>query len=84
LRGIKLSNLFDFTEDNFESEVLASTIPVIVEFGATWCGPCQKQLPILEKLADESGDIKVGKVDVDQSRNLANKYAVRSVPTIMV
>lgn len=79
-----MSNLFDFTEDNFESEVLASTIPVIVEFGATWCGPCQKQLPILEKLADESGDIKVGKVDVDQSRNLANKYAVRSVPTIMV
>lgn len=73
------------TNDNFASEVLSSDIPVLVDFWATWCGPCRMIAPIVEEIADEyDGKIKVGKVDVDENEDLAMEYGVMSIPTLMV
>ena len=73
------------TENNFEEEVLKSEIPVLVDFWATWCGPCRMLAPTIEKIAKEqSGAIKVGKVDVDEEPELAAKYGIASIPTLMV
>ncbi|MRG92525.1 thioredoxin [Polyangium spumosum] len=78
-------NVLTFNEVNFESEVLKSDVPVLVDFTATWCGPCKALAPIVDKVADEfEGKVRVGKLDIDESPNLAAKYAVRSVPTVMV
>ncbi len=78
-------NIHAFNDGNFESEVLKSDLPVLVDFTATWCGPCKALAPIVEKLADEfEGKIKVGKCDTDESKQVAMKYGVRSVPTVMV
>ncbi len=78
-------NVHAFNESNFESEVLKSDVPVLVDFTATWCGPCKALAPIVEKIADEfPGKIKVGKLDIDDSPNVTAKYGVRSVPTVMV
>lgn len=78
-------NVHVFTQDNFETEVLKSDVPVLVDFTATWCGPCKALAPIVEKVADEfEGKIKVGKLDIDASPELTRKYGVRSVPTVLV
>jgi thioredoxin 1 len=78
-------NVQVFNEQNFEAEVLKSDVPVLVDFTATWCGPCKALAPIVEKLADDyQGKVKVGKLDIDESPELARKYGVRSVPTVMV
>jgi len=78
-------NVQSFNQNNFESEVLKSDVPVLVDFTATWCGPCKALAPIVEKIADEfQGKVKVGKLDIDESQALAAKYGVRSVPTVMV
>jgi thioredoxin 1 len=78
-------NIRDFTHENFDSEVLQSDLPVLVDFTATWCGPCKQLAPIVEKIAEEfEGKIKVGKLDIDASRPVAEKYRIRSVPTVMV
>lgn len=73
-----------FTDANFESEALKSDIPVIVDFWATWCGPCRMIAPIIEQLAGEfDGKVKVGKLDVDENQQTAIKYGVRSIPTVL-
>ncbi len=73
-----------FTDDNFESEVLKSDKPVIIDFWAAWCGPCKMIAPIIEELADEyDGKVKVGKLDVDENNQTAIKYGVRSIPTVL-
>ena len=73
------------TNENFENEVLNSEIPVLVDFFATWCGPCQLIAPIIEDIAKEyEGKAKVGKVDVDEAQALAIKYGVSSIPTLIV
>ncbi len=78
-------NIHHFTTSNFDSEVLSSDVPVLVDFTATWCGPCKMLAPIVEKLADEfEGKVKVGKLDIDESKDIARKYGIRSVPTVMV
>ena len=78
-------NILEITDANFESEVLKSQVPVLVDFTATWCGPCKVLAPVVEKLADEfPGKYKICKVDVDDAQGVANKYGVRSVPTVMV
>ncbi len=68
------------TNDNFEAEVLKSDKPVLVDFYADWCGPCQMVGPILEELAKEREDIKIGKINVDEEGELALKYRVSSIP----
>jgi thioredoxin 1 len=74
-----------FNDDNFDQEVLKSDVPVIVDFTATWCGPCKALAPIIEQLANElDGKARVGKLDVDDAPATAGKYGVRGVPTIMV
>ena len=78
-------NVVMFTESNFEAEVLKSTVPVLVDFTATWCGPCRALAPIVDQVADEYvGRAKVGKVDIDECPGIAAKYSIRSVPTVMV
>lgn len=73
------------TEENFEQEVLKSDIPVLVDFWATWCGPCRMLAPTIAELAEElNGKVKVGKVDVDEQPGLAAKFGVSSIPTLFV
>jgi thioredoxin 1 len=73
------------SDDNFETEVLKSDKPVLIDFWATWCGPCRAIAPIVEELALEyNGKIKFGKLDVDDNQDTAIKYGVRSIPTILV
>lgn len=69
---------------NFEQEVLKSEKPVLLDFFATWCGPCKMLSPTLDQIAQERSDIKVCKVDVDQEPELAARYSVMSIPTLMV
>ena len=72
------------TTDNFEEEVLKSEVPVLIDFWATWCGPCQMQGPVVEQAAEELKDIKVGKVNVDEEGALAQQFRVMSIPTLIV
>ena len=73
------------TEQNFEEEVLKSEIPVLVDFWATWCGPCRMVAPIVAQIAEEQeGVVKVGKVDVDEQPGLAARFGVMSIPTLIV
>ena len=73
------------TKDNFQKEVLESDIPVMVDFWATWCGPCQMLAPTVAEIAEENeGKIKVGKVNVDEQPELAMKFGIMSIPTIIV
>lgn len=73
------------TKDNFESEVLTSEIPVILDFWATWCGPCKMIAPNLEEIAEENeGRLKVGKVNVDEQPELAASFNISSIPTLIV
>lgn len=72
-------------QNDFEAEVIKSELPVLVDFYAQWCGPCQMAAPILEKLAQEyAGRVKIVKVDVDQNRELVQQYQVMSIPTVVV
>ena len=76
---------FIITKENFEAEVLNSTKPCLVDFWATWCGPCKMIAPIIEELAEEYADtVKVCKINVDDEPELAIKYKVSSIPTVML
>lgn len=79
------ANVLEFNDANFENDVLKSDKPVLVDFTATWCGPCKQLAPIVDKIADDhQGRLKVGKLDIDASPNIARKYGIRSVPTVIV
>jgi thioredoxin 1 len=78
-------NVIELTDDNFDTEVTNSPIPVLVDFTATWCGPCKMLAPIVEKIADENvGKYKVAKLDIDDAPKVTQRFGVRSVPTILV
>ena len=72
------------TKDNFEDQVLQSDKPVLLDFWASWCGPCRMVSPIIDEIAAEKGDIKVGKVNVDEQPELAGAFQVMSIPTLVV
>ena len=78
-------NLFEFTDDNFDTEVLKSNLPVLVDFWAEWCGPCKMIAPIVEEIAgDYAGKVKVGKVNVDFNNQVAMEYGIRGIPALLV
>lgn len=80
-----MANTLEIAGTNFDTEVLQSNVPVLLDFSATWCGPCQKIAPLIDELAGEyDGRAKVAKVDVDNNQELATKYGVMSVPTLMI
>ena len=76
---------FKFTDKNFQEEALESSIPVVVDFYADWCGPCKMMSPVIDELAvDYEGRVKIGKVNTDENRGVASKYNVMSIPTIIL
>jgi thioredoxin 1 len=78
-------NVKSANDINFDAEVLKADKPVLVDFTATWCGPCKMLSPIVDKLADEfEGTYKVVKVDIDEAQEIAQRFGIRSVPTVMV
>ena len=77
-------SVLNITLENFEQEVMKSDKPVLLDFWATWCGPCRMVSPVIDEIAEERSDIKVGKINVDEQMELAAKYGVMSIPTLMV
>lgn len=79
------TNVQEFTDANFEAEVLKSATPVLVDFWAEWCMPCRMLTPTIEQVAaDFAGKVKVGKVDTDSQRNVAMKFGISAIPTIIL
>ena len=74
----------NINKNNFENEVLNSDKTVLLDFWASWCAPCRRVVPIVEEIADERMDIKVGKINVDEEPELANKFSIMSIPTLVV
>ena len=78
-------NTVEITDDNFETEVVNSDKPVLIDFWAVWCGPCKLVAPIVEELATEyDGKVKIGKLDVDSNQQTSIKFGVRSIPTLLL
>ena len=78
-------NTVEITDDNFETEVIKSDKPVLIDFWAVWCGPCKLIAPIVEELSTEyDGKVKIGKLDVDSNQQTSIKFGVRSIPTLLV
>ncbi len=77
-------SVLEFTDNNFEEEVLKSDKTVLIDFYADWCGPCKMMSPIIDEIAEENSEVKVGKVNVDDNMEVAEKYQIMSIPTILV
>jgi len=78
-------NIVTLTQDNFASEVIQASTPVLVDFWAEWCGPCKSIAPMLDELAGEyDGKVKIGKVNIDNEQALASEYGIRAIPTLLL
>ncbi|MBM3821972.1 MAG: thioredoxin TrxA [Verrucomicrobia bacterium] len=79
------SNIAHLNEQNFDTEVLQSAVPVLVDFWAEWCGPCKMIAPVLDELASEyAGKVSIAKVNIDHDQSLSVKYGVRAIPTLLL
>ena len=79
------SNVLTLNEANFDQEVLNASAPVLVDFWATWCGPCKMIAPIIDEIASEkAGTLKVGKVDVDENQAISARFGIRAIPTLLL
>lgn len=80
-----MADVAEFTDSNFSEEVSSSSIPVLVDFWAPWCGPCRQIAPMIEELSQENaGSVKIGKVNIDDNPSAAQQYGVSSIPTLML
>ncbi len=77
-------SVLKITTENYEEEVLKSDKPVLLDFYADWCGPCRMMSPVIDEIAEERNDIKVGKINVDENEDLAMEYGVMTIPTIVI
>ncbi len=77
-------SVLEITNDNFDKEVLQSDKPVLLDFWASWCGPCKMLSPVVDEIAGETSSVKVGKVNVDEQPELAQKYGIMSIPTLVL
>ena len=78
-------NIHEFTDQSFDTDVVQADLPVLIDFWAVWCGPCNAIAPTIEEIAgDYAGKVKVGKLNVDQNQNTAMQYGVRSIPTLLI
>ena len=78
------ANTIEITDANFEEEVISSDKPVLIDFWAEWCGPCKMLAPVVEELASERDDIKVGKMNIDENQQVPATYGVMSIPTLLI
>ena len=79
-----MSNVKNITDGSFESEVLQSDIPVLIDFWAEWCGPCKVLGPVIDEVSDELSDVKFTKLNIDENPETAPKYGIRGIPTVMI
>ena len=77
-------SVLTITKENFQSEVIESSKPVLVDFWASWCGPCRMMSPVIDQIGEEREDIKVGKINVDEQPELASQFQVMTIPTLVV